>query len=327
MCEFFAIIGGNPNKLLARAEGIVRSMSFRQPDGIGLMAIDKQGGWAIRRALEARATPTLIGTGPRAPDLPFIVKPKSNLLPPNEDVWALVWHTRFGTTGSKSIEDVHPFQGRRYLLAHNGILDQMPKRWCRTEKGGFDDHDSRALLRAVEKGGFNAWRSFMGYGAIFTYDTKEKQLHIHHDDRSRLYAGTWEDSVVFATNPPTTFGIEMFEVEDNVHVTVNAGKDVLGCSVENWKGFREGLPYNSMVQKALGTAEHKNPSTSNGYNPGVTTLPTPGAAVSQDASGNKMITHQKNYMSPSQQKLYDDVVKGYEDDGDDDAGWPGHYCG
>lgn len=258
MCEFFAVIGGNPSTMLEIAKDHVESMTGRQRDGLGLLAIANDGSYAVRHSLSDKF---LLDAKP-VRHLPFanFLRGRLEFKP---DTWALIWHARAATTKGKGIDDVHPFEGGRYVLAHNGVV-QFPNRWGHTPKGD-DDHDSRALLRALERKGFGAWKTFAGYGVIFVYDKTQKALHIIKDG-GRLSCIQQEGCTVLATAPGYKLtGFE--EVLPNFHATIPLNGTGFDAVVEPWSGFMakeatHWAPKTTTVYAATGKQEKKGKAVS-----------------------------------------------------------------
>ena len=250
MCEFFALIaapGTDAGDLLHHAKAHVPGMTSRMKDGLGVTVIRADGTIETAKMVNPKDH-MIVGDTPEPEDdpdncpFPFAQqKPKKTVAPTLDktNIWAIIWHARMATNSHGGTAGVHPFIGENYVLSHNGVVTP-PNKW--TPNGDY--HDSRALLRALDAEGPEAWQDFTGYGAIFAVHKETGDLNIWRDSQARLYTRALQDgSALIATKPPSVeyhkrdTAPVWSEFLTHVHVYMKCGADPQEAEVNEWIGF------------------------------------------------------------------------------------------
>jgi predicted glutamine amidotransferase len=114
MCRLFAMSAGRERARatfwLLQAPDSLSVQSRREPDGTGLGWFDEQGRPHVRRqALAAYEDRRFAQEAQEVESRTFVA------------------HVRFASTGALDVRNTHPFEQRGRLLAHNGVIEDLPK--------------------------------------------------------------------------------------------------------------------------------------------------------------------------------------------------------
>jgi len=92
-----------------------------------------------------------------------------------------VFHTRFKTTGKVADYNTQPFEGKRYVVCHNGVFNRIKDIGILFGVHQDKYSDSYVIHKAIEKVGilkFYATFADSYYGVILAYDKKEKLMYL-----------------------------------------------------------------------------------------------------------------------------------------------------
>ena len=151
-----------------------------------------------------------------------------------------LYHTRKATHGYVCEYNTQPFEGKRYVVCHNGILDGL-KRYARLcgvaiGKNHKDVSDSYMMHKIIEKVGIlNFYITFMSerYGVILCYDKVTKNMYLLKDSREFEYAKI-SGSYVYASSDldywildeqPKSFGKGLYILKKDNIIKIHAHKD------------------------------------------------------------------------------------------------------
>lgn len=114
MCRLFAMSAGRVRARatfwLLQAPDSLSVQSRREPDGTGLGWFDEQGRPHVRRqALAAYEDRRFAQEAQEVESRTFVA------------------HVRFASTGALDVRNTHPFEQRGRLLAHNGVIEDLPR--------------------------------------------------------------------------------------------------------------------------------------------------------------------------------------------------------
>jgi predicted glutamine amidotransferase len=148
MCRLFAMSAGRERARatfwLLQAPDSLSVQSRREPDGTGLGWFDEQGRPHVRRqALAAYEDRRFAQEAQEVQSRTFVA------------------HVRFASTGALDVRNTHPFEQRGRLLAHNGVIEDLPKLDERLGSAG----------RALVKGETDSERLF----ALITQEIEARQ--------------------------------------------------------------------------------------------------------------------------------------------------------
>jgi predicted glutamine amidotransferase len=141
MCRLFGMSGG-PRRVraafwLLEAPDSLSDQSYENPDGAGIGTFELDG------------TPEMDKSPVAAyKDRSFVREAKT------EESRTFVAHVRFASTGGVELKNTHPFEQRGRLMAHNGVVGDLP---CLEERLGeyaslvAGDTDSERLFALITK--------------------------------------------------------------------------------------------------------------------------------------------------------------------------------
>jgi glutamine amidotransferase len=141
MCRLFGMSGG-PRRVraafwLLEAQDSLSDQSHKNPDGAGIGTFELDG------------TPEMDKSPIAAyKDKSFVREAKT------EESRTFVAHVRFASTGGVELKNTHPFEQRGRLMAHSGVVRDLPC-WGeprRTRLAGRGGHRLRELVRADHEG-------------------------------------------------------------------------------------------------------------------------------------------------------------------------------
>lgn len=206
------------------AEGKRSRLINGQRDGFGLAS--EKGVWKTDKVNSKVAF-----SDPRIPAT--WAKQASNAVwgDPKAKSWFTFCHSRT-STNVEGLIGAHPFIGKRWVLAHNGIVSELEHK-----DGGDHPCDSARLHHWLENGGdMSKCRiSWGGYGAVIAYDYKLDQIHIWRE-RAPL---CWQITGNILECATMGFDLEgspdsSGDVPDNSHTVISRGGKI---ESEHWPGF------------------------------------------------------------------------------------------
>lgn len=171
MCRLFGMSGA-PRRVratfwLLQAEDSLVAQSHREPDGTGLGYFDADGKPRVdKRPIAAFEDRAFAREGREVRSETFVA------------------HIRYASTGGLTHENTHPFEQRARLLAHNGVIGDLPK--LESQLGSFGD---------LVKGDTDSERFF----ALVTKETEERAGDV---TAGLIAAARWvaQELPVFALN-------------------------------------------------------------------------------------------------------------------------------
>lgn len=178
MCILVVSTAAQLRKTLTDVPGLVDSFIQSNPDGLGVMFPSDDGMPVMHKTLPESAQDALR----------WILA----TVPGDERQVAL--HARFGTHGSRSMDNIHPYELDGGLLMHNGVLScdthtakERSDTWhyCRQYLDGnaqslFASEQGRAILG-----------DHIGYNNRFAYLGADAHVHIVNKETGVEYAGCW----------------------------------------------------------------------------------------------------------------------------------------
>lgn len=224
MCKLYAIVSPslikNPIGHIARVRA---GLVLGQRDGFGVVT---ESGYIRSGNSDVALRPVPKGLLPDDWTADDHAKRRGSIA--GKTTWMLA-HART-STNTLGTRCAHPFVGKKCILAHNGVVDEIGN--------PVSDHpnDSARLHQWIQQGGdmAKAAEFWCGYGVVMVI--RDNRLHVWRDSAS-LYWGLHEDGTrQFATAKsdliaPTWTG----EVKDRVYFSV--GLDGSGLTSEKWTGF------------------------------------------------------------------------------------------
>jgi glutamine amidotransferase len=114
MCRLFGMSGGSrpigATFWLLEAPDSLAVQSERNPDGTGIGYFDPDGAPRVdKQPLEAERDPAFARAAREVESTTFVA------------------HVRFASTGGLTVQNTHPFEQRRRLFAHNGVIEGLPE--------------------------------------------------------------------------------------------------------------------------------------------------------------------------------------------------------
>jgi len=154
-----------------------------------------------------------------------------------------LFHCREATHGSpKKNENNHPFEGKNFIIAHNGIISNY-REFFDPQKEGVEtdsyailkvlednyDGDAEKALRSLEKleGSMSIWIYCKPERRLFIYTNQNNVVYESFDDVLMFYTGregkdvkAFKDCVVYEIDLDTLEVRELFKVEAKRRVTI-----------------------------------------------------------------------------------------------------------
>lgn len=183
---------------------------------------------------------------------------------PERPSWFALCHSRT-STNAQGVHCAHPFRGKLWMLAHNGVVSEVDNR----VNSGKHACDSARLHYWLEQGNDmeQVKHSFGGYGVVMAFNRVKQEIHIWRE-RAML---SWRFVDGFLHVATASFDMPSDaecggEVPDNTHTVISRDGKI---TCDKWFGFAAG---GALVR------QHWSATNGNHYNGGFVQQ-SPGSSV------------------------------------------------